>query len=73
MQKVIDFEKYGENPTYWTNLMYASDSLDEKLITNNYIYIAKHIYDNIDSWLPLAQDITGYFFSVGRQFQRQEN
>jgi hypothetical protein len=66
MQKVIDFEKYGMDPTYWTNLMYSAANLDEKHFTNNHIYIAKHIYDNIDSWLPLAKEITGKFYSVGR-------
>jgi hypothetical protein len=72
MYKVIDFDKYGEDPTYWTNTMFSASLLDVKLITDNYIYLAKHVYDNIDSWLPFSSDITGYFYSVGRQFNRRE-
>ena len=52
--------------------MYSASLLDVKLITDNYIYVAKHAYDNVDSWLPFASDITGLFYSVGRQFQRKE-
>jgi hypothetical protein len=66
MQKVVDFKKYGLDPTYWTNLMYTASLLDVKLITKNYIYIATHVYDNVDSWLPFTQDITGQYSSIGR-------
>ena len=57
MQKVIDFAKYGENPTYWTNMFYTSDLLDPAKIITNYIYIALHVFENVDSWLPFEPSI----------------
>jgi len=68
MQKVIDFEKYGLNPTYWTNMIYTSNLLDPRLIITNYIYIAKHTFDNVDSWLPFTSDVIGWYYAIGRQF-----
>ena len=54
MQKVIDFEKYTHDPTYWTNLMYTSNLLNKGWLNTNYVYISKHIYYNLNSWLPFA-------------------
>jgi hypothetical protein len=66
MQKTINFEDYGLDPTYWTNMMYSSALLDKKLIITNFIYIAKHIFDNVDSWLPFNSDSKGFFWTIGR-------
>jgi hypothetical protein len=66
MQKVIDFNKYGTNPTYWTNMMYLSNLLDPTKILTNYIYIAKHWFDNIDSWLPFTPSVEGWYYAIGR-------
>ena len=68
MQKVIDFEKYGPNPIYWTNMMYTSNLLDPKHIVTNYIYIAKHVFDNVDSWLPFISEVKGWYYAIGRQY-----
>ena len=44
MQKVIDFEKYGSDPTYFTNMIYTSRLLDPLKIFIEYLYIGKHMY-----------------------------
>ena len=70
MQKEIDFEKYGSNPTFWTNMMYTSNLLDPVHIINHFIYVAKHVFHNVDSWLPFATDLTGWYCAIGRQYQQ---
>ena len=52
--------------------MYTSNLLDATHIITNYIYIAKHVFHNIDSWLPFKADMKGWYYAIGRQFQRLE-
>ena len=72
MQKVIDFSDYGEDPTYWTNMIYTSNLLKKDQSTTNRIYIQKHTFNNIDSWIPFAKTYTGLFYQIGRQLARTE-
>ena len=55
---------YGPDPTYQTNLMYASYLLDQKFTINNLIYISRHVYENVDSYWPFAQTFDGLFYQI---------
>ena len=32
----------------------------------------KHYFDNIDNWLPFHSEVSGWYYAIGRQFQRLE-
>ena len=53
-------------------MMYTSNLLDPNHIITNYIYIMKHYFDNIDNWLPFHSEVSGWYYAIGRQFQRLE-
>jgi hypothetical protein len=66
MQKQVDFEKFGPDPTFWTNMMHTSNLLDPTHIISHFIYIAKHVFNNVDDWLPFVTDVTGWYCAIGR-------
>ena len=50
--------------------MYMSQLLDPDRIITNYIYIAKHIFDNLDDYWPFSYTVHGSFYQIGRIFTR---
>jgi len=46
--------------------MYSASLLDAKLIVTNYFYIAKHFFENIDSWNFFATPVLGDFYTINR-------
>jgi hypothetical protein len=52
--------------------MYTSNLLDPLHVITHYVYIAKHNYNNVDSWLPFISDIVGHYIGIGRQYQMFE-
>ena len=53
--KKIDSQKYGQNPDYLVNSMISTKLMDPNISYNNYMYIVRHTFDNLDSWLPFSQ------------------
>jgi hypothetical protein len=49
-------------------MMYTSNLIDAKHIITNYIYIARHIYANVDQWLPFIDEVKGWYYAIGRQY-----
>ena len=52
--KKIDSEKYGQNPDYFVNSLISSRIVNPNTSYNNYLYIEKHSFDNLDNWLPFS-------------------
>jgi len=70
MEKVIDFDSYGLDPTYWVNEILKSNLLHEDYIVTNYLYIVKNLYDNLDHWWPFTNRFEGSFYKIGKIKER---
>ena len=66
MNKVINFDSYGPDPTYYVNKLYNSVILDPSRIISNYLLITKNIFSNLDSIWPGAPTMNGFYYSVNR-------
>ena len=70
LNKVIDFDYYGDDPTYWVNEMLKSNLLHEEYIVTNYLYIANNLYDNQDHWWPFSNRFDGNFYKIDKIKER---
>ena len=57
-------EKYGPDPTFENDYMQDIYLLDEVKSRKNYVKIAKHSFNNIDSYWPYASSLSGVFYQV---------
>ena len=66
----MDFESYEDDPTYYVNGIVMSNLLREDQIITNYIYLAKNIFDNLDSIWPWSSRKNGSYYKIDKVVQR---
>ena len=70
IQKIIDYEAYGADPSYYVNHLQRSSLLDPLFIVTQYLYIANNVYDNLDHWWPFSDRFDGNFYQVDKIISR---
>ena len=65
-------QMYGPDPTYQTNLMYALQLLHPKITLTNFLYISRHVYENVDSYWPFAQTLEGLFYHIEKIIKKPD-
>ena len=70
MHRRMDHKKYGEDSDYIVNELILSTLIDVDKALENYLYIAKNTFDNLDHWIPWSSRQEGDFYTIDKIISR---